>query len=161
MIEEPYSDCTVLDSPIALLQERSIAHQQPLEMNCAEARRPERVTDNYIAMQIQGRISESVQTAMRILHTEYGDHFSDVFKTITTDNGPEFEGSTQTEQWGLKGTYIRLGSGLSTSATTVCCVALSRIVAFSDELNGRPRRRLGYRTPEEPFLCLPGQRLCV
>lgn len=41
----------------------------------------ERVTDNYIAMQIPGRTSESVQTAIRILRIEYGDHFSDVFKT--------------------------------------------------------------------------------
>jgi len=25
------------------------------------------------------------------------------------------------------------------------------VLAFADELNGRPRRRLGYRTPEELF----------
>lgn len=29
-------------------------------------------------------------TAMRMLKTEYGDRFAQVFKTITVDNGSEF-----------------------------------------------------------------------
>ena len=62
----------------------------------------ERVTDNYIAMQIAGKTSKDVQTAMQALHAEFGDHFSAVFKTITADNGSEFETFAQTEQWGTK-----------------------------------------------------------
>ncbi|MEA4934519.1 MAG: IS30 family transposase, partial [Lawsonibacter sp.] len=62
----------------------------------------ERVTDNYIAVQIPGKTSEAVQAAMQLLHTEFGDHFSNVFKTITADNGSEFEDFAQTEQWGRK-----------------------------------------------------------
>ena len=62
----------------------------------------ERVTDNYIAMQIPGKTSEAVQAAMQALHAEFGDNFSDVFKTITADNGSEFENFAQTEQWGTK-----------------------------------------------------------
>jgi IS30 family transposase len=60
------------------------------------------VTDNYIAMQIAGKTSKDVQTAMQALHAEFGDHFSAVFKTITADNGSEFETFAQTEQWGTK-----------------------------------------------------------
>ncbi|MDK2813249.1 MAG: transposase, family, partial [Clostridiales bacterium] len=29
--------------------------------------------------------------------------------------------------------------------------SLEEILVFADELNGRPRRKLGYRTPEELF----------
>ena len=106
----------------------------------------ERVTDNYIAMQIPGRTSESVQTAIRMLRTEYGDHFSDVFKTITADNGPEFENSLRPSSGVQRFTLhirIRLGSGLSTSATTVCCEALSR---KGHPLKSIPRHR------SSPFL---------
>jgi len=56
----------------------------------------ERVTNNYIAIQIPDKNSEAVQTAVQALCDEFGDHFSNVFKTITTVNGSEFENFAQT-----------------------------------------------------------------
>lgn len=38
--------------------------------------------------------------AMTAIRAEYGGRFAHVFKTITTDNGSEFESFSQVEQWG-------------------------------------------------------------
>ncbi|MBP2650662.1 MAG: putative transposase for insertion sequence element [Firmicutes bacterium] len=55
----------------------------------------ERVTTNYLAIRIPGKTSEAVIDAMNVLYAEYGERFSKVFKTITTDNGFEFEDFAQ------------------------------------------------------------------
>ena len=59
----------------------------------------ERVTSNNIAFRIPSKTNEAIQDAMQMLHAAYGEHFSDVFKSITTDNGTEFEA------------FLRLNSG--------------------------------------------------
>ena len=38
---------------------------------------------------------------MNTLHDEYGEHFSQVFKTITVDNGSEFADFAQVENLSL------------------------------------------------------------
>lgn len=126
----------------------------------------ERVTDNYIAMKIPAKTSDAVQAAMKKLSTEYSDHFSEIFKTITTDNGSEFEDFAQTQQWGTDVYFTHPYSswerpvnerhnGLLRSfipkGVSIEKFAPEQILTFADELNGRPRRRLGYRTPEELF----------
>jgi IS30 family transposase len=62
----------------------------------------ERVTNNYLAIRIPGKTSVAVIDAMNTLYDEYGERFSKVFKTITTDNGSEFEDFAQLQQWGTK-----------------------------------------------------------
>jgi transposase, IS30 family len=126
----------------------------------------ERVSDNYIAVRIPSKTSEAIQDAMQNLHAEYGDHFSDVFKSITADNGSEFEDFTNVKQWGtdiyfahpytswerpvnerhngLLRRYIPKGVSIEKFSP-------EQVLSFADELNGRPRKRLGYRTPEELF----------
>ena len=39
---------------------------------------------------------------MKTLRFEYGDRFNAVFKTITSDNGTEFERLSEIEDWGSK-----------------------------------------------------------
>lgn len=126
----------------------------------------ERVTDNYIALQIPGKTSEAVQAAMQALHAEFGDHFSKVFKTITADNGSEFEDFTKAEQWGTKVYFAHPYSswerpvnerhngmlrGFIPKGTSIEKYSPAQVLTFADELNERPRRRLGYQTPEELF----------
>ena len=60
----------------------------------------EKKTEHYIALQIPGKDADSVLNAMQSLREEFGDKFSQVFKTITVDNGPEFSGFAQVENWG-------------------------------------------------------------
>ena len=47
----------------------------------------EKKTENYIAIRIPGKDADSVLKAMQSLREEFGDKFSQVFKTITVDNG--------------------------------------------------------------------------
>ena len=126
----------------------------------------ERVTDNYVAIRISGKTSEAVQAAMQTLNDEYGDHFSDVFKSITADNGSEFENFAQTEEWGTEIYFAHpysswerpvnerhngLLRAFIPKGVSIEKYSPAQVLSFADELNGRPRRRLGYRTPEELF----------
>ena len=60
----------------------------------------EKKTENYIAIQIPGKDADSVLNAMQSLREEFGDKFSQVFKTITVDNGSEFSTFSLVENWG-------------------------------------------------------------
>ena len=59
----------------------------------------EKKTQNYIAIRLSGMTSEAVNAAMAALREEYGERFSQVFKTITVDNGSEFAEFSMVEQW--------------------------------------------------------------
>ena len=50
----------------------------------------EKKTETYLAFHIPGKTSKAVMNLMNKLHDEYGEHFSQIFKTITADNGSEF-----------------------------------------------------------------------
>ena len=126
----------------------------------------ERVTNQYLAIRIPGKTSEAVIHAMEGLRVEYGDHFRAVFKSITSDNGSEFEDFAKIEAWGssvyfahpysswerpvnerhngLLRQYIPKGASIEKYSA-------EDVLWFADELNSRPRKRLGYRTPEELF----------
>jgi IS30 family transposase len=126
----------------------------------------ERVTNNYLAIRIPGKNSDAVIDAMRLLRAEYGELFSKVFKSITTDNGSEFEDFAQLQDWGADIYFAHpysswerpvnerhngllrqyIPKGVSIEKYTP-----EDVLSFADELNSRPRRRLGYRTPEELF----------
>ena len=126
----------------------------------------ERVTNHYLAIRIPGKNSDSVIEAMEGLRAEYGDRFSAVFKSITTDNGSEFEDFSTVENWGsaiyfahpysswerpinerhngLLRQYIPKGVSIENYSP-------ADVLHFADELNSRPRKRLNYQTPEELF----------
>ena len=57
----------------------------------------EKKTENYLAIRIPGKTSKAVMDAMAALRAGYGQHFPQVFKTITADNGSEFAGFAQAE----------------------------------------------------------------
>ena len=126
----------------------------------------EKKTENYIAIRIPGKDADSVLNAMQSLREEFGDKFSQVFKTITVDNDSEFSAFSQVENWGcavyfahpytswerpqnerhngLFRTFVPKGMSIE-------AFSAEYILAAADELNGRPRKKLGYRTPEELF----------
>ena len=63
----------------------------------------EKVTHDSIAIRISGRTCAGIEEAIAHLKSEYGqDRFSQVFKTITVDNGTECETFTQLESLGTK-----------------------------------------------------------
>jgi transposase, IS30 family len=126
----------------------------------------ERVTDNYFTIQVPSKTNAAIQGVMQMLYAEYGEHFHEVFKSITTDNGPEFEDFSQAAQWGtaiyfahpysswerpVNECHNGLLRGFIPKGVSIEKYSSEQMMAFADEMNGRPRRRLDYQTPEELF----------
>ena len=126
----------------------------------------EKKTETYLAFRIPGKTSEAVMNLMNELHDEYGEHFSQIFKTITVDNGSEFADFAKVEKWGTKAFFAHpytawerpqnerhngLFRAFVPKGASLEQYTDEDILAAADELNGRPRRKLGYRTPEELF----------
>ena len=127
----------------------------------------EKKTDYYLAIKIPGRDSASVMTAMDVLREEYGEEkFSEVFKTITADNGPEFELLSAIEAWGVHVFFAhpyssweraqnerhnRLFRRYIPKGVSIENYSAEQILWFADEMNDLPRRHLGYSTPAELF----------
>ena len=49
-----------------------------------------RLIRKYIALKINGKMLSAISIAMHFLQKYYGNKFSHIFKTITSDNGSEF-----------------------------------------------------------------------
>lgn len=126
----------------------------------------EKMTEVYLAFRIPSKTSEAVTAAMKGLRAEYGDKFSQVFKTITVDNGSEFADFTKTEAWGTKVYFAHpyssweraqnerhngLFRAFIPKGVSMELFSDEDILMAADKLNGRPRKKLGYHTPEELF----------
>lgn len=127
----------------------------------------EKVSDFYIAIKIPGKNSEAVMTAMEVLREEYGEaYFSSVFKSITADNGSEFEGLSQLEKYGVKVYFAhpysswerpqnerhnRIFRRYIPKGVSIEKFTAEQILCFADDMNALPRKLLGYATPEELF----------
>lgn len=127
----------------------------------------EKVTQDYIAIRISGRTCAGIEEAIAHLKSEYGeDRFSQVFKTITVDNGTEFETFTQLENLGTKVYFAHPYSSWERpqnerhngilrqyipKGTDIDGYRDEDILNIADEINSRPRRTLGDQTPAELF----------
>ena len=126
----------------------------------------EKKTENYIAIRIPGKDADSVLNAMQSLREGFGEKFSQVFKTITVDNGSEFADFAQVENWGSKVFFAHpytswerpqnerhngLFRAFVPKGASIEGFTDEDILTAADELNGRPRKKLGYCTPEELF----------
>ncbi len=127
----------------------------------------ERKIRQYWMIILENREADTVINAFDELKSIYSEHFSEVFKTITTDNGSEFSRLSELE----KGTNTKV---YFTHPYTSCEKGTNerhngiirrfipkgkRIDDFSAEnisnikiwCNSLPRKILGYRTPDEAF----------
>lgn len=127
----------------------------------------EKVTRKYVAIRIPSRTSEAVAIAIRQLHQLYGDHFSEVFKTMTADNGPEFaELAKIEERYGTKVYFARPYHSWERGQNERCNAIIREYVPkgvsfedFTDEdilhiadyINARPRKILQYQSPADLF----------
>ena len=126
----------------------------------------EKKTETYMAFLIPGKTSDAVMAAMQMLKEEYGDRFAQVFKTITVDNGAEFADFAQTEAWGTEVFFAHpytswerpqnerhngLFRAFVPKGTSMGKYSAEYILEAADTLNARPRKKLGYATPEELF----------
>ena len=127
----------------------------------------ERLTRKYIALQISGKNSTAVAAGIASLRKYFGSKFSEVFKTITSDNGREFSELTSIENdtdtrvyfahpyssWergsnerhnGLLRRFIPKGKRIDSYSE-------EEILFVADWCNNLPRKILGYHTPDELF----------
>lgn len=127
----------------------------------------ERKTRNYTMMVIPNQQAGSVMEAIRHLHGIYGNKFSEVFKTITTDNGSEFSQMSNLEDVSKILVYYAHPYTSCERGSVECHNGIIRrfikkgksIADYSLEYisnvelwcNGLPRKILGYHTPEELF----------
>lgn len=127
----------------------------------------ERKTREYWMIRVPGRDPNGVMTALCEIRTRYGEHWDDVFKTITTDNGSEFSLLSGLENLSKTLVYFahpytscEKGSVERHNGLIRRFIPKGRrIDSYSDEqicqieiwCNSLPRKILGYSTPDELF----------
>ena len=127
----------------------------------------ERLTRKYIAIKIDGKTASAVSAAMQSLQKYYGDKFSQIFKTITSDNGSEFaelaelENNTTTKvyfahpysSWerGSNERHNSLLRRLIPKGKRIDKYTSEDILFTADWCNLLPRKILGYKTPDDLF----------
>ncbi len=127
----------------------------------------EKATRNYVAIRISGRTCAGIEEAMACLQEQYGtEDFSQVFKTMTADNGPEFATFSEFESLGTKIYFTHPYSSWERpqnerhnsllrefipKGTSIERFSADDILNMADAINQRPRRILGYHTPTELF----------
>ena len=126
----------------------------------------ERLTGCCLSIRTGEKTVAGIAEAMEKLHRQFGDKFSQVFRTITTDNGNEFSSFSEFEALGTKVYFAhpysawerpvnertnRLLRRYVPKGVSISAFSDEQILMFADEINALPRKRLGYRTPEELF----------
>ena len=127
----------------------------------------ERKTREYWMIRVPGRDPDGIMEALREVRSRYSEHWDDVFKTITTDNGSEFSLLSGLEDLSKTLVYFahpytscEKGSVERHNGLIRRFIPKGRrIDSFSDEqicqievwCNSLPRRILGYSTPDELF----------
>lgn len=127
----------------------------------------ERKTRNAIVRQIASKTAEAVMKELRDIRRFFGEHFDQVFQSITGDNGSEFadlstletesnikvyfthpyssfEKGTNERHNGLIRRFIPKGKCMSD-------YSLHDIAFIEEWMNTLPRKILGYKTPEVLF----------
>lgn len=127
----------------------------------------ERKTRNAFIHKIESKTANAVTRALNTIRELYGDKFSEVFKSITGDNGSEFadlsslESDTDTKVYFThpyssfeKGTNERhngLIRRFIPKGKRICDYDSLDIAFIEEWMNTLPRRILNYKTPEELF----------
>ena len=116
---------------------------------------------------IKNRHADSVMGAFNDLQKTYSEHFSQVFKTITTDNGSEFSRLSELEELAEtlvfythpytsceKGTNERHNDIIRRfipKGKRISDIDIDYIADIEVWCNSLPRKILNYRTPDEVF----------
>ncbi len=126
----------------------------------------EKVTRKYIVLKISGKTTVGVKEAMDSLVDLYGSRFSEVFKTITADNGSEFSSLSEYESTGTQiffahpysswergqnerqnrilRSYIPKGKSIENYTD-------DQIAEIENEINQMPRKSLNYACSDDLF----------
>lgn len=127
----------------------------------------ERQTRKYILVKIDGKTASAVMDGFEKVRKYFGSKFSDVFKSITTDNGSEFTELSNLEKgsktlvyyahpyssWekGSNERHNRLVRRFIAKGERISDYGIDAIERIEDWCNNLPRKILGYKTPDELF----------
>ena len=127
----------------------------------------ERMSREFLIMRIPDKTSASVMQAFRTLHKKYEEHWNDIFKTITTDNGSEFADLSNLEEVSNTLVYyahpytscdkgsVERHNGLIRrfipKGDRIDNYSLQEVIDIETWMNTMPRKQLAYHTPDEIF----------
>ena len=127
----------------------------------------ERMSREFLIIKIPDKTAASVMNAFKSLRKQYSEHWNDIFKTITTDNGSEFADLSQLEDISQtlvyyahpytscdKGTVERhngLIRRFIPKGDYIHNYSLQQIINIEAWCNSLPRKILAYHTPDEIF----------
>lgn len=127
----------------------------------------ERKSREFLIVPIADKTAACVMAAIKQIREVYSEHFSEVFKTITTDNGSEFADLAELEKMADtlvyyahpytscdKGTVERHNGLLRRfipKGKRIDDFTSQQIADVEIWCNSLPRKILGYRTPDEIF----------
>ena len=127
----------------------------------------ERKTLNSIHRKIEAKTAEAVDKALESIKDEFGSKFSEVFKTITSDNGSEFSNLSNIEndcstkvyfthpyssfEKGCNERHNGLIRRFIPKGKAIFQYTIDEISRIEDWINTLPRRKLNYKTPEALF----------
>ena len=127
----------------------------------------ERMSREFLIIKIPDKTATSVMNAFKSLRKQYSEHWNDIFKTITTDNGSEFADLSQLEDISKslvyyahpytscdKGTVERhngLIRRFIPKGDYIHNYSLQQIINIETWCNSLPRKILAYHTPDEIF----------
>ena len=124
-------------------------------------------TRKYILVKIAGKSAAAVMDGFEKVRKYFDNKFSDVFKSITTDNGSEFAELSKLEEetktlvyyahpyssWekGSNERHNRLVRRFIAKGKRISDYGIDAIARIEDWCNNLPRKILGYKTPDELF----------
>ena len=127
----------------------------------------ERMTRKFMIIPIKDKTAASVMAAFKTLRSQYQEHWHEVFKTITTDNGSEFADLAQLEEAAQTLVYYahpytscekggverhnRLIRRFIPKGKYIKDYDLRQIYGIEDWCNNLPRKILAYHTPDELY----------
>ena len=126
----------------------------------------ERKTRKCLWLKVYNHTADALMEAVKVAFEPYVDHLSQIFKTITADNGSEFVRLSELKGE-VGGVYFTHPYSSFEKGTNECHNKMLRrfipkgrsmvnysqedIDYFADIINGLPRKILSYKTPDELF----------
>ena len=127
----------------------------------------ERNTDFYITRKIPAKAAEAVNSKIRQIKEGFGAESEKIFRTLTSDRGLEFASLAELEkdsttkvyfahpyssyERGINERHNRILRRFIPKGADINKITEEELESLEDLINGLPRKRLGYKTPEELF----------
>lgn len=126
----------------------------------------ERNTDFYITRKIPAKATSAVNSEIKQLFSDFEKKPEKIFRTLTADRGLEFASLAELENESTKIYFAhpyssyereinerhnRILRRFIPKGTDINKISEEEVERIEDLINGLPRKRLGYKTPEELF----------